>query len=131
MSRKHNKIKLLLRARHALPGQRLHFWPGLSVDWLSLEFSHLAEPEYHWCSNGFISLLLPNVKRWASTHRRGCKENIKYIKKMHGHYHLPFSSLLSKILLASIPFSFSFPLSGERGRICARAPVCTHHIILE
>lgn len=106
---------------------------GLGSLWIGFhqEFSHLAEPEYHWCSNGFISSLLPNIKRWASTHRRGCKENIKYIKKMHGHYRLPFSSLLSKILLASIPFSFSFPLSGERGRICACAPVCTHHIILE
>ena len=53
---------------------------GLSSLWIGFhqEFSHLAEPEYCWCSNGLIFPFLPNIrKRWASTHRRGCKENIK------------------------------------------------------
>ena len=104
---------------------------GLSSLWIGFhqEFSHLAEPEYCWCSNGLIFPFLPNIrKRWASTHRRGCKENIRKNKKTpDGHLLTLFQSTFQNFVGINPILFLLYIVGGEGKNMC----VCTEHIILE
>lgn len=103
---------------------------GLGSLWIGFHwFSHLAEPEYRWCSNGLISSLLPNIKkRWASTHRRGCKENIKKKTKIGWTLLLTLFQSTFQNFVGINPILFLLSIVGGEGKnMC----VCTQHIILE
>lgn len=93
------------------------------------EFSHLAEPEYHRYSNGFISSLLPNIKkRWASTHRRGCKESIKYKKKTSWRLSFTLFQSTFQNFVGINPILFLLSIVGGEGKnMCICPGVHTPH----
>ena len=103
----------------------------LSSLWIGFhqEFSHLAEPKYCWCSNGLIFPFLPNIrKRWASTHRRGCKESIKYKKKTSWRLSFTLFQSTFQNFVGINPILFLLSIVGGEGKnMC----VCTEHITLE
>ena len=125
-------IKCKLCQEQTMLASAVSFGPGFPWLGFNQESSPLAKPEYHWGSNGLISSLLLNVKkRWAPTHRRGCKVNIKYKKNAWTLLFTLFQSAFQNFVGTDSILFLAFRCQGGKEYVHVVLMCALNHLILE